>query len=163
MRQGDRVLDLQPLLGDICRPARGEISVECFAVVAGGSEADYCPRNVRPAYRAARGLRQYGLVSHGDAKLVQQADDALSSQLAGAPEHRQTRLDGVGAGDVQRQDVNLVRAVVRTELDSPNHAKSNFISGGDRLGDARHRIVVGESDRIEPGGVSRGDDIARTK
>lgn len=95
--------------------------------------ADQSARNVRATDRSPRCFLHNCVKLDVDSQSAESLDDALRANFARIAEVRQLRLEHIGSGDVQREEMNLPRPVVRAQLGTGDDANSKRLSGKLRL------------------------------
>jgi hypothetical protein len=144
VRDRDRVLHRKSVLRDKRASLRAKIPSECISKIRDEAACDHSPRDVRPPDRSAVGLKQYFVHGQGNAELVESLDNPPSARVPGHPEIGQLLFERPELGKVQREEMNLVVLIVRTQLHAGYHANSGARGSIARRKNPIDRIVIGE-------------------
>jgi hypothetical protein len=119
------------------------------------SALDHGARDVRPANSTP--LRFVIDRIHLDfhSETLELVDNSLRSKIACIPELTELRVEQRGTLNVQGEKMNLSRAIVSTELHSSNHTNTKRLRSPFRFVKTAERVVIGERDCSEAGGVCR--------
>jgi hypothetical protein len=154
MRELDGICDLEPRLGDESRPARAEEFFESLFGVADVAALDHRARNVRPSDCPALCFLVHRIHSDFHPKALQLVDNSLRAQVARISKFAELRLEKRGTLNMQRENVNFFRPVMRAQLDTANYSDSDRLCGLLRFLEASESIVICERNRSKASRVS---------
>lgn len=160
MRELDRFTNLETLFRNEPGSSCTQITIECLARITHVSAANQSARNVRTPYGSARCLFHHSIQLDVDSKSAKSFDDALRSHFTRIPKCRELRLEHVAPRNVQREQMNFARPIVRAQLGAGDDSDSKRLRCELRFTESAERIVISKRDRGEPG-LSRRIDYGR--
>ena len=163
VRDRDRIFDRKACLGDKRTCSSAQVSHECIAKIMHYASRDQCTRNVRTADRAAIGLLKNFVQRQRNSKHVELVNDLLCTRVPQGTQLTKALFQSVEPRQVQRQDMDFVFVVERTELHPGNYSNSESVTGSARRVDSPNRIMIGECQRRETAAVGGLDYLVGWK
>ena len=161
VNETNRVADVEPLLGDVRRPAITKPPVEDLAWIQGPAAGDHRARDMRPPDRSARRLREYAVQRDGDAERIELIDHSAGTVETRGSKLPHRDLDQVEALEVKSENVYLAAVIIGAQLDARDDAQAEPLTGASGRVDAGDGVVIGERDRAQAGRSCRCGDVLR--
>jgi hypothetical protein len=149
MDQRDCINHRELILGDKRRPSVAEKLIEGFAQIAGPTARDNSTRDVWATNSSAGGFLEDCLHCYSDAELIESLHDPRGAVDAHLAERDQLVLELHYIGEMEAEDVRLDHSFDSTELDSIDESNADFARGCTGFNESRHRVVIGERERLE--------------
>ena len=149
MYQIDRLGDPDAPLVEIGRPAGAEVPIEGVAEVHRPAILDHRASHMRAADRGVTGHREDVVEGDAHAEFIQPFHDRDRPVTARHAEHRERVAHLIEVSEVQTQDVCLLLAFVRAQLDTRDQFQPRTGGGRSRFLHSCHRVVVGQRDRAQ--------------
>src|SRR6202022_2735139 len=147
VRDPNRVLDREPVLGYERATVVAEVSHERVAEICYDSARNQRARDVWPADRAAIRLLEYFVKSERNPDCVELLHNLCRSKVARCAQLRQTLLERFQVGKVERQHVYFALVVERAQLPPRDHANAGLVTGLTRRAHPVDSVVIRESER----------------
>ncbi len=153
--------NIETLLLDECRPPCSEEPIERFTPVAHSARADQSGCDVRSANRSAARLLQHRLETDVSAKRAETIHNASGAYATRVTKLLQLCFEPFDSLNVEREDMDLLITLMRTQLHSRDEPKVRWWAGVTRFYESGERVVVGEGNRAETRSHRGGGNIRR--
>src|SRR5450759_41789 len=144
VRDRDRILDREMLLGDERAPGVAEIFRERTPKIVHHAARDQCARHVWTSDGSAVRLLKHLVQRQWNAERVEFVHNLLGTRVPRGAQLAETLLQTLEVGEVERQQVDLVLTLKRAQLHSGDYANAKSLTGRARRGNSIDRVVIRE-------------------
>lgn len=161
MNERDGVANGQLVLGNERGFASAQVAIEGVARVACPAAVDEHAGEVWATDRRVTSTSQDILERDRNSQRVELLHDLDCTCVAPLAKRPERLLDGALPLNVQTEQVNFALIVGGAQLDTWHDTNPEGVRRSDRLGNAVHRVVIGERDGGEPRRLRRGNHRRR--
>ena len=157
VRDRNRIADGERIFGHERAPIGAEVPHECLTEVWDDAARNQGARYVWPADGAAVRLLKNFIERERNSERVQLLHDFLCSDVARRPKLRQSLLQNVKVGEVEREQMYFAVIVECAQLYPGNQTDARPVCRQSGRADAVYRVVISERQRHQPAALGRLD------